>query len=132
MFSLSVTNVAFFHYNRGSDYGLVHWVKIMQPILITTVVDEKRRIMIDLPDDVPTGEIRIEVVIHSQTQADEKIDSREWVQAKLRAAGLLVEYDDDYAEAEELSLEEEERLSYLFSTNRTTLDDVNQDRKERT
>lgn len=110
----------------------MHWVKIMQPILITTVVDEKRRIMIDLPDDVPTGEIRIEVVIHSQTQADEKIDSREWVQAKLRAAGLLVEYDDDYAEAEELSLEEEERLSYLFSTNRTTLDDVNQDRKERT
>lgn len=103
----------------------------MQPIILTAVVDEKRRIMIDLPDDVPMGEVQFKINFFPLTDEVHESPSHEWLKAKLREAGMLVEADLDFADAEELSEEEEIRLSYVFASDRTALDLVNEDREER-
>lgn len=105
----------------------------MQPITITAIVDEKRRIMIDLPDDVPTGPVKITV------EEAENIDlldsgSREWIQAKLRAAGLLAENvlsAEEIAMAEELSEDEETELAARFAGGRSSQELIDEDREER-
>lgn len=104
----------------------------MQPIMLTTVVDEKRRIMIDLPEDVPLGEVEVELVIRPlASEVPPDPITREWVQARLRAAGLLAEDDYEDDEIEELSPEEEERLGKLLAEPRSVDELIYEDREER-
>ncbi len=105
----------------------------MQPITITAIVDVKRRIMIDLPDYVPTGTIKITV------EQAEDIDSLEagssdWVKAKLREAGLLAENilsEEELAMAEALTEDEEEALAARFAGGRSIQELIDEDREER-
>lgn len=109
----------------------------MPPILVTADIDENHRVTLKLPDDMPTGKVilRIEIIRDAD---DFEPNSREWVQAKLKAAGLLVENplsDEELAELEgfdELSDEEEDELGLLLSDpEHSTLDLINEDREER-
>src|SRR5262245_6175645 len=106
----------------------------MEPIILTTIVDEKRRVMIDLPDDVPLGEIQLEVTVRPVAGAESEQPpqpiTREWVRAKLKAAGLLAE-DEEFPEAEEMTEEEEERLGRMAASDRPVEDYVDEDREER-
>jgi len=103
----------------------------MQPIVLTAVVDEKRRIMIDLPDDLPLGVVELEVFIHPIRPDNEAPNpiTIEWVRAKLKLEGLLAE--DEFSEAEELTPEEEERLGHLLQAGTSAADLVYEDREER-
>ncbi len=104
----------------------------MQPIKITAMVDAKRRIMIDLPDEVPLGPVEITVrpVTNGEQEEPQQPITREWVQAKLKAAGLLAE-DEHFPDAEELTEEEEEELARQVAGGRPAEDYVNEDREER-
>lgn len=102
---------------------------MMQPYVTTVIVDEKRRIMIDLPDDMPTGPIEITARPLAAEPPPEPL-TREWVRAKLRAAGLLAEMDD-LPDTEELSEEEEAKLARQVAGGRPAEDYVNEDREER-
>jgi len=104
----------------------------MQPITLTAVVDEKRRIMIDLPNDVPTGTVKITV---EQVDDIDSLEhgSGEWIRAKLRAAGLLAQdllSDEELAMAEELSEAEEEELAARFAGGRSIQELIDEDREE--
>jgi len=140
----------------------------MPTITLTAVVDENGHLSVDVP--LPPGPV--EVVVRSVEQQDM---SREEVRAKLKAAGLLdeddeawadeTEFDDDefelledgessavpqtrewieaqlradgmlaeeeFPDAFELSLEEEVRLGTLLKGPRPVEDYVNEDREER-
>jgi hypothetical protein len=104
----------------------------MQSITITAVVDEKRRIMIDLPDDIPTGTVRITVQPIDEQAEEYEPGSREWARARLIAAGL-VNPNAHYApeDAEEMSEEEEEILGRKLAGSRPVEDYINEDREER-
>ena len=103
----------------------------MEPITITAVVDEKRRIMIDLPDDIPTGTVKITVEPVDELSTDPKT-RHEQLQARLIAAGV-VEPNVHYAppDAEELSDEEELALGRKLAGIRPVEDYINEDREER-
>lgn len=109
----------------------------MQSIKITAMVDAKRRIMIDLPEEVPVGRVEITVRPGPIGEKEEPtIESpsltREEARAKLIAAGLLdpnAHYAPD--DAEELSEEEEEELARRVAGGRPAEDYVNEDREER-
>lgn len=106
----------------------------MQPIVLTAIVDEKRRIMIDLPDDLPLGEVELEVFFHpikqeNDTETPNPITG-EWIRAKLKSAGLLAE-TEFFVDAEELTEEEEERLGHMLKNGLSAADMVYEDREER-
>ena len=63
----------------------------MQPIRLTAVVGEDRRLVIDLPPDTPTGPVELEVrsAAPAPTVPDKPL-TREEARAKLLAAGYLV------------------------------------------
>ena len=101
-------------------------------IHLTVHVDEKRRVLIDLPDDVPTGEVELQVVIHTPEAAPNGPLTREQVRARLIAAGLLnpnVQYAPP--DAEELSPEEEYRIGRMLAGDRSVEDLINEEREER-
>ncbi len=103
----------------------------MQPIILTAVVDEKRRIMIDLPDDLPLGQI--ELVIRPLTSNGDHEMTREEIRARLIAAGLVTP-DAKYApdDAEELSFEERERIGKAIAADGLSLSElIIQEREDR-
>jgi hypothetical protein len=77
----------------------------MVAIKISTTIGEDRRLVIDLPDDMPIG--TVEVIIRS---AD---DVREVIREKLRAAGALVTTLDIPPDAVRLTPEERQRIGTL-------------------
>jgi hypothetical protein len=103
----------------------------MQPITITAVDDEKRRIMIDLPDDVPVGEVVITVqpLVAGEYSTDPQT-RREQMHAKLIAAGHLSNLRRS-PDAKELPPEERERLWKQAAGGKTALELVNEEREER-
>lgn len=60
-------------------------------ITISVVLGEDRRLIIDLPPDVPTGEVEVNLVVSSTTLEPQKVvnPAREAARAKLLAAGKL-------------------------------------------
>lgn len=103
----------------------------MNSITITAMVDEKRRVMIDLPDEVEPGLVELEVIV--RRVEDEKPPeplTREWVEARLRAAGLLVEHEvfDDALEVDEAELR---RLGEVFASDRPMSELIDENREER-
>jgi hypothetical protein len=103
-----------------------------QPITIIAQVDEKRRIMIDLPDDVPPG--KVEITVRSLAEDDlgpppEPI-TREWARAKLIAAGHRSNARSS-PDALELSDEERERIGRALAAGRPFAELVDEEREER-
>jgi hypothetical protein len=103
----------------------------MQPITIEAELDENHQVTLSLPE-LPQGRVR--VTVEPLEDIDNLVPgSREWVRAKLRAAGLLAEniFSAEEAIAEELSEEEEEALARKFSGGRSIQDLIDEDREER-
>lgn len=105
----------------------------MEAIVLTVIVDEKRRIMIDLPDDTPTGpvELVIRPLAPPTPQAGADL-TREAMRAKLAAAGLVtpgMRYAP--ADAVALSAEEEEQLGRLLAVGKSAADIIDEEREER-
>jgi len=104
----------------------------MQPITITTVLDENHEAVIHLPE-LPPGPVKITVESVEDISSLEP-DSHGWVRAKLRAAGLLAEEvlsEAELARIEELSEAEEEALAERFSGGRSIQELIDEDREER-
>ncbi len=106
----------------------------MQPITITTILDENHELFLKLklPDMAP-GPIEIIIMPRPAEDADQyETGSLEWTRAKLIAAGL-VNANAHYApaDAEELSEEEEEILGRKMAGTRPVEDYINEDREER-
>jgi hypothetical protein len=106
----------------------------MQPITMKTrvTVDEKRRIMIDLPDDVEPGTVELDVVIRpvGENDIESPISQREMFRAKLIAAGHLSNTRHSPT-AKGLSQEERERLWKQAAGGKTALELVDEEREER-
>jgi hypothetical protein len=101
------------------QYNPNHQEVVMNPVRsfnLTVHVDEKRRVLIDLPDDVPTGEVELQVVIHTSESAPNGPLTREQVRARLIA--------------EELS-PEEERIGRMLAGDRSVEDVISEEREER-
>lgn len=99
---------------------------------LTVHVDEKRRVLIDLPDDVPTGEVELQVIIQTPEAAPNGPLTREQVRNRLIAAGLLnpnVQYAPP--NAEELSPEERLRIGRMVAGDKTIQQLIDEEREER-
>lgn len=104
----------------------------MPSITLTGVVDENGHLSLDVPPDIPPGPVQVVVrpaAENGESEAPLKPQSREWIEAKLRQAGLLAE--EEFPDAFELSLEEEVRLGTLLKGPRPVEDYINEDREER-
>lgn len=106
----------------------------MQSITLHTRIDEHHQIILDVPKDLPIGEvvvtIRPIIDIPTQELTHEEMDRR------LRAAGLLVEFSDDdpdwleLADVPELTDEELDELMERTKGGTSLLDMINEDRGE--
>lgn len=108
----------------------------MLPITLTATIDENHRLTLDLPDDIPAGEV--EVIIRqlptSQTNGQPAPSgemTRDELREKLRAAGLLMEGNFAPLDAEELSAEEESHLADLAGQGRPLSEIIIEEREER-
>ena len=105
----------------------------MQSITLTAIVDENGHLVVDVPPEIPPGPV--EIIIRPTPEngdARPKPQTREWIRAKLIAAGLVnPNADDDLEDAEELSEEEELRLGMLLKGDRPVEDYISEDREER-
>ncbi len=104
----------------------------MDAIRIPVVVGEDRRLVIDLPADMPVGPAELVIrPLEQQGSGDApKNPAREAARAKLLAAGALATdlgIPDDIAP---LSEQELDRLGRLLAQGRSTLDMINEDRRE--
>src|SRR4051812_46956890 len=102
----------------------------MDAIKIPVVIGEDRRLVIELPADVPVGPA--ELVIRS-LEPERRVDApmnpaREAARAKLLAAGALATDLGIPEDIKPLSDQELERLGRLLSRGRSTLDMINEDR----
>jgi hypothetical protein len=113
---------------------------LMQTIRLTAVVDEKRRIMIDLP----VGEVEIVVRLHPLKSSEDALlfsmgkgilgesetPNREAFRARLKAIGLLSEAAPP---PEALDVDEAElgRLGHVFADERRLSELIEGDREDR-
>ncbi|MCC7452191.1 MAG: hypothetical protein IT324_32625 [Anaerolineae bacterium] len=108
----------------------------MDAVKLTVTVNEDRRVVIDLPADMPIDPA--EIVVRSFEQPAEQSQrnipsnpAREAARAKLLAAGFLVTDIHPPEGTVPLTPEEDKRLSALLSDpNRSALDLINEDRGE--
>jgi hypothetical protein len=102
----------------------------MDVIRIPVVVGEDRRLVIDLPADVPVGpaELVIRPLEQPQNGPTPMNPAREAARAKLLAAGVLATdlgIPDDIKPSSE---QEQDRLGRLLAGGRSSLDMINEDR----
>ncbi|MAS36667.1 MAG: hypothetical protein CL610_21865 [Anaerolineaceae bacterium] len=92
-------------------------------------VDEKRRVVIDLPEDIPTGPLELEVMVHLPA---ESVLTRDTVRDRLSSAGLI-DPSGPYvpAEAQELSAEERLRIGRALAGDKTVQQLIDEEREER-
>lgn len=102
---------------------------MMQPYVTTITLDEKREVTIQLPEDMPTGEVRITVEPVAAGTPPEPL-TREWMRAKLIAAGLG---DEDMSEPDAIEVSENEikRVGKKFADVRPLSELIDEDREER-
>lgn len=106
----------------------------MVVIRLPAVITEDRQLIVQLPNDVPTG--AVEVVIHTQDapQAEEGEivnGAREAARAKLAAAGALSKiYDSLPNDLKPLTVEERIRIGTLPPRARPSEELISEDRDE--
>ena len=89
------------------------------PITIETVIDEDRKVTINLPPDIPIGQAEIEVIVRPLTPIDEEPALAAWraeyerLRAKLAAAGALSTIWKAPEDAVELTEEERIRIGTM-------------------
>lgn len=94
------------------------------PITLHGRIDDQHRLIVELPDDLPKGEVEVVIRPLSGELTLEEIDAR------LRAAGVLADPDDIEIpeDAVPLTVEERERIGRLFVTDRPVEVDIDEDR----
>jgi hypothetical protein len=109
---------------------------MVQTIRLLAMVDENHRLVIDLPDDIPTGPVEL-VITAVKTQNGEPVPAetqeltREEAWRKLIAAGLVSPEEDYTPDALEVTEEELERLARSFATERPISELIDEDREDR-
>jgi len=99
----------------------------MDAITLDAVVGEDRRLVVELPANVPVGPVKL-VIQPVEQAAGEPPLTLETARARLAAAGRLSTSHHPPAGTVPLSAEERERLSKLFAGPRSVLDLINEDR----
>lgn len=103
----------------------------MDKITLTAMVDEKRRIMIDLPDEIEPGLVELDVVIRHIEDSDPNSEPQT-LREKLIAAGLYnpnIRYASP--DAKPLSDEERDRIGRQLAGGKTALELIDEEREER-
>jgi hypothetical protein len=104
----------------------------MKPITLTTTIDENHRLVIDVPEDMPVGEVEVTITPKSVSPAPARDTlTHEEIRPKLLAAGLLTLTPVAPPDAEELSEAEEEALAQRISGGRSFAEYIDEDREER-
>ena|SRR5688572_4547175 len=105
----------------------------MKPITLNATIDENHRLVIDVPEEMPVGEV--EVTIRPKETEELKTKPAtitfEEARAKLLAAGVLSQANFAPPDAEELSEEEEEILANEAAGIRAMAEYIDEDREER-
>jgi hypothetical protein len=97
----------------------------MKTITLTATVDESRRLLLTVPDDVPLGQIKVTI------ELPEAESTLEELRALFLAAGILdtsIVVPDD---AMELSDEELDEMGRLLAGGDSVVDLINEEREER-
>lgn len=105
----------------------------MQPITITTMLDENHELFLKLKlPDMPPGPVEVVIIPRpmEDAAAPQPQSRREQMRAILIAAGHLSNARRS-PDAQELSQEERERLWKQAAGGKTTLELINEDREER-
>jgi len=106
----------------------------MPTVTLTGVVDEHGHLVVDVPPEIPPGpvEVVIRPVKNGDAEQPTQPVTREWVRAKLIAAGLL-DPDARYApdDARPLSSEERARIGHALAAGRPVTELVDEEREER-
>lgn len=100
----------------------------MVAIRLNTIIGDDRKLIIQLPDEIPPGDI--ELIVRAVEPLSTTIinPAREAAKAKLLAGGALVTEFSVPAGAIRLSIEERMRLGTLPPDARSSLDLINEDR----
>ncbi|MFN8376019.1 MAG: hypothetical protein U0694_24490 [Anaerolineae bacterium] len=100
---------------------------MMVAIRLKTTIGADRKLVVQLPNDIPPGSI--ELIVHSGESEPEVYHSaREVARAKLLAAGALVTSFETPPDAIRLSVEERLRLGTLPPDARSSFDLIDEDR----
>lgn len=102
----------------------------MVAIRLKTVVGEDRKLIIQLPDEIPPGGVELVVRASESSGSNTSNPVREAARAKLLAAGALVTEFNVPPNAVRLTVEERMRLGTLPPDARLSLDLINEDRGE--
>ena len=106
------------------------------PIIIETVLDENRKLIIDLPPDTPTGQVEIQLIVRQIASDAKEEENPEWraeyerIKAKLAAAGALSTIWKAPEGAVELTEEERIRIGTMPPGAPTSEQLVREDRGE--
>lgn len=103
----------------------------MVAVHLSTIIGADRKLVIQLPEDIPPGEV--ELIVRSTEQSGELGEgqsAREAARAKLLAAGALVTQFRVPTDTARLSVEERMRIGTLPPGARSSLDHINDDRGE--
>ena len=105
----------------------------MIAVRINAVIGDDRKLTIQLPDNVPPGEVEVVIRSNESTASTEKMPinaARGAARLKLSALGALVTDFDVPANANRLSVEERMRIGTLPDNARSSLDLIDEDRGE--
>lgn len=103
----------------------------MIAIRLRAVIGDDRKLIIQLPKDIPPGELELTVRSIDESGSSVVMNSaRDAAKAKLMAAGALVTQFEVPANAVRLSIEERIRLGTMPADARPSLDLINEDRVE--
>jgi hypothetical protein len=100
----------------------------MVAIRLKTVIGEDRKLIVQLPNDIPPGDVELVVQSSEPVPANTGNSARESAKAKLLAAGALVTQFEIPANTVRLSVEERLQLGTLPTDARSSLDLINEDR----
>ncbi|MBA3948225.1 MAG: hypothetical protein H0X37_27200 [Herpetosiphonaceae bacterium] len=100
----------------------------MEPITLTAVVDEARRLTIEIPGSIPVGPVVLTITPLDMLNEKSSELTRDMVRQKLAAAGLLgtAHYAPD--DAVPLTREERTRLGRLLIGEQSSDALINEDR----
>jgi hypothetical protein len=103
----------------------------MVAIRLTAVVGEDRRLVIDLPEDAPTGPVQLVIRPKPVEPTGKSVNpAREAARAKLLAAGALVTHFEVPEDAVPLTPEERMRIGTMPPGTRGSEELIDEDRGE--
>jgi hypothetical protein len=102
----------------------------MDAVTLNAMVSEDRRLIVDLPDDIPVGPVKLVIQPMDAPIGGKHELTWEEARAKLMAAGRLAVNLDIPDDLEDISDEELEELSKLAAGGRSAQEIIDEDRGE--